>query len=65
MAKEMRRTSSIFDLDVYTNINLRDAGDFWKSVLVGNFGDNSKPDKRGAYSILWKALKFADEVEQL
>lgn len=49
MTKEMRRTSSIFDLDVYTNMNLRDAGDFWKSVLVGSFGDNSKPDKRGAY----------------
>ena len=65
MAKEMRRTSSIFDLDAYTNINLRDAGDFWKSVLVGSFGDNSKPDKRGAYSIPWKALKFTDEVEQL
>ncbi|KAF5358235.1 hypothetical protein D9756_001669 [Leucocoprinus leucothites] len=42
----IRRTSSIFDLDTYKNLNLRDAGDLWKNVLTGNLGDNSKLDKR-------------------
>ncbi|KXN85490.1 Rabenosyn-5 [Leucoagaricus sp. SymC.cos] len=44
--KGIRRSSSIFDLDTYKNINLRDAGDLWKNVLTGNLGDSSKPDKR-------------------
>jgi hypothetical protein len=45
--KDIRRTSSIFDLDTYKNINLRDAGDLWKNVLTGNLKDANKLDKRG------------------
>ena len=55
IAKEIRRTSSIFDLDAYKNINLRDAGDFWKNILTSSLGDNSKPDKRGAFFYLTKS----------
>jgi hypothetical protein len=44
---DLRRTSSIFDLDAYKNINLRDAGNLWKTVLKGNLKDGNKPDKRG------------------
>ena len=55
IAKEIRRTASIFDLDAYKNINLRDAGDFWKNILTSSLGDNSKPDKRGAFFYLTKS----------
>lgn len=47
VAHEMRRTSSIFDPGTYKNLNLREAGDLWKSVLVGNLGESDKLDKRG------------------
>ena len=67
IAKEIRRTSSIFDLGAYKNINLRDAGDFWKNVLTSSLGDNSKPDKRGAFFYLTKSslFKSTDEAGQL
>lgn len=46
-AHTIRRTSSIFDLDTFKNISIRDAGDLWKNVLTGSLRDNSKLDIRG------------------
>jgi len=62
IAKEIRRTPSIFDLDAYKNINLRDAGDFWKNILTSSLGDNSKPDKRGAFFYLTKSSLSLSQV---
>ncbi|XP_006458227.1 hypothetical protein AGABI2DRAFT_115236 [Agaricus bisporus var. bisporus H97] len=42
----LRRASSIFDLDTYKTLNLRDANDLWRSVVAGNLGDTGKLDKR-------------------
>lgn len=45
--REVRRTSSIFDLDTLKSINLRDASDLWKNVLTGKLGDSATLDIRG------------------
>ncbi|KAF9453251.1 FYVE-domain-containing protein [Macrolepiota fuliginosa MF-IS2] len=42
----IRRSSSIFDLDNFKNINLRDAGDLWRNVLTGNLKGTGELDTR-------------------
>lgn len=45
----VKRASSIFDFQTLKNMNINDAGDLWKGVVTGNFGDSARNEVRGLF----------------